>query len=184
MKVNIPRVVRPIALSDYAPEFGEQVIQMWVNPPREKRLAFDSITLEGRDERIMIAALIADEEDIERYTTNSKEHEKDHVRRYAAAVLDAIAGVKDLPADEKVERIQGHTNRTDELGEELNSWFAEMWSQGKDEDTHWTAEDVKELIEACLDTDPGLWDFVHESSINALRDYRRQKKASSPGPQR
>ena len=44
MKISIPRVTRPIALSDYAPEYGDQEIQMWVNPPRERRLAFATIS--------------------------------------------------------------------------------------------------------------------------------------------
>ncbi len=67
----------------------------------------------------------------------------------------------------------------DQAGE-LHAWYAEMWSQGEDQ---WTAEDVKELAEAALDTDPGLWDFVQESSLDAMQEYRRRKKADSPGPQ-
>ena len=44
MKISIPRVTRPVALSEYAPEYGDQTIQMWVNPPRENRLAFAAIS--------------------------------------------------------------------------------------------------------------------------------------------
>jgi len=40
MNITIPRVTRPIRLSDYGLEYGEQTIQMWVNPPREARLAW------------------------------------------------------------------------------------------------------------------------------------------------
>ena len=138
MKINIPRVVRPVRLSDYAPEFGEQTIEMWVNPPREKRLAFASITAEYK--------VIQDQ-------------------------LNAAEEGDDTTA--QVERIV-------ELAGELHAWYAEMWSQGEDE---WTAEDVGELVKVALDTDPGLWDFVQESSLDAMQAYRRQKKAGSPGPQ-
>ena len=33
-KFDIPRIVRPLALAEYAPEMGETCIQVWVNPPR------------------------------------------------------------------------------------------------------------------------------------------------------
>ncbi len=181
MKVNIPKVTRPIRLSDYAPEFGEQVIEMWVNPPRKLRLAFADITDRARAERVQIAALAADEDALDQYTKDrSDPDKKKHQRDFAANVLAAHAEAKDLPDDEKAERLTAHFKHTAEIGEELNAWYAEMWSQGEDE---WTAEDVKELAEAALDTDPGLWDFVQESSLDAMQEYRRRKKADSPGPQ-
>lgn len=35
MNFDIPKISKEIALADYAPEFGEQTIKVWVNPPRE-----------------------------------------------------------------------------------------------------------------------------------------------------
>ena len=139
MKVNIPKVVRPLPLSDYAPEFGEQVIEMWVNPPRAKRLEFADIT-----------------------------------RRYKET-LDQITATED---DDELQEL---VSAMEALAGELHEWYAEMWSQGKDK---WTAEEVKEFAAAALDTDPGLWDFVQEGSLDTMAAYRRQKKASSPEPQR
>ena len=138
MKVNIPRVTRPIALSDYAPEFGEQVIQMWVNPPRAKRLEFAGI--------------------MDRYR-------------------DTLAAIE--AAEDGAPEIAEMAQRVVDIAGELHAWYAEMWSQGDEE---WTAEDVKELVEACMDTDPGLWGFIQESSMDTVQAYRRQKKANSPGP--
>ena len=131
MKISIPKVVRPIRLSDYAPEFGEQVIGMWVNPPREKRLEFVDIT--------------------ERF----------------AEVRGQIEATED--ADELRELF----DRIKALGVEIYTWYAEMWSQGDDE---WTGEDVQALAEAALNTDPGLWDFLQESSLDAMSEYRTRKK--------
>ncbi|PKN93019.1 MAG: hypothetical protein CVU44_11345 [Chloroflexi bacterium HGW-Chloroflexi-6] len=34
MKIEIPKIVRPLPLADYAPEYGEAVLQVWVNPPK------------------------------------------------------------------------------------------------------------------------------------------------------
>lgn len=35
MKLNIPNIVEKIELKEYAPELGEQVIYVWVNPTSE-----------------------------------------------------------------------------------------------------------------------------------------------------
>lgn len=34
MKFNIPVIIRPLALKDYAPEMEAVIFQVWVNPPR------------------------------------------------------------------------------------------------------------------------------------------------------
>ena len=133
MKINIPKVVRPIALSDYAPEFGEQEIGMWVNPPRDKRLEFSGITKEYKEIQGQIEATEGDE-------------------------LTPL-----------VERIM-------ELAGKLHAWYAEMWSQSTKYE-EWTGEEVKEMAEAALDTDPGLWDFIQESSLDAMAEYRTRKKS-------
>jgi hypothetical protein len=33
MKINFPRIIRPVDLGEYAPEMKEQRIFVWVNPP-------------------------------------------------------------------------------------------------------------------------------------------------------
>ena len=35
MKINIPRIYRPLDLGEYAPELAGVSLQVWVNPPRE-----------------------------------------------------------------------------------------------------------------------------------------------------
>jgi len=137
MKLNIPVVVRPIRLSDYAPEYGEQVVEMWVNPPREKRLEYYSIT--------------------ERY--------RDGLAAIEQADEDAISDLAEQIVD---------------LANELYAWYADMWSQGADS---WTVEEVREIAEAAIDRDPRLWAYLQERSLDIVGEYRRQKKASSPGPQ-
>lgn len=54
MDLRIPNIVKPLPLSDYASQFGEAVIWIWVNPPRELRLElFQKIALgEASDEQI------------------------------------------------------------------------------------------------------------------------------------
>jgi len=133
MKISIPKVVRPIRLFDYAPEYGDQEIGMWVNPSRDKRLEFAGIT--------------------ERFSE----------------VRDQIEVCED--PDELVELAE----RVVAQGLEIYAWYADMWSQGDGD--KWTAEDVKELADAALGTDPGLWDFIQESSLDAMSEYRTRKKS-------
>lgn len=45
MKINIPKVIRPLDLAEYAPEYDGAVIQVWVNPPRSMREQFQEIRL-------------------------------------------------------------------------------------------------------------------------------------------
>jgi hypothetical protein len=33
MQINIPKIVKRIELKNYAPEFGEAALEVWVNPP-------------------------------------------------------------------------------------------------------------------------------------------------------
>jgi hypothetical protein len=40
MKITFAKVVQPLRLANYAPEMGEQVVQVWVNPPRDRRIEF------------------------------------------------------------------------------------------------------------------------------------------------
>ena len=42
MDLKIPNIVKPIALKDYAEEFGDAVIWVWVNPTRALRIAWKS----------------------------------------------------------------------------------------------------------------------------------------------
>jgi len=40
MDLKIPNIIKSIALKDYADEFGEVVIWVWVNPPKALRFAW------------------------------------------------------------------------------------------------------------------------------------------------
>ena len=64
MKIKIAKVVRPLRLADYAEEYGEGVVDVWLNPPsemtdginrviRETNAAFESLKkLEPGDPKI------------------------------------------------------------------------------------------------------------------------------------
>ena len=141
MKVQIPRVVRPVPLADYDAAYGEQVVWMWVNPPRATKLKLYELTEEFAGIRARVVELTTDGGEVEN--------------------TDALPPL---------------FARLEELGPELYGWWAEMWSQHEDKESHWTAEEVTELAGTALDVDPGFWDFLQERSLDAMQEYRDEKK--------
>lgn len=49
MNLKIPRVHGEIRLAEYAPEFEDVVVQVWLNPPRALLLEWDEISKAVRD---------------------------------------------------------------------------------------------------------------------------------------
>ena len=43
MEIQIPKVIRALRLAEYAPEYGEAQLQVWVNPPRGMLTGYDAL---------------------------------------------------------------------------------------------------------------------------------------------
>lgn len=105
MKFDIPKIVKELKLAEYAPEFGEKVLHVWVNPPRKLLSDFQQ-------------------------------------------------------------------NPT---GEGVINLVSELWSQGP-EDTHWSPEEVTTLIEATIETDPALFRWMRDKTIEMVGEHRNAAK--------
>ena len=140
MKFEIKPLVRPICLSEYAEEYGEQVIWVWVNQPRAVRVAHAEIVsdFEGVVEERRVLTESGDEVD-----------------------------------DQAVAE---HGEKLDELSRRLYGWFADVWSRHPDEETHWTADDVDEMVDACLDADPRLWSWIQSEHWRLITEHREGVK--------
>lgn len=44
MKIEVPKVLKPLRLSEYAEAFGERAVMVWVNPPVGEILEFIDIS--------------------------------------------------------------------------------------------------------------------------------------------
>jgi len=135
MRFEIPRMLRPLQLSDYAVEFGDAVIQVWVNPPGEKRRTYGEIV----------------------------------------GLMDGIKSKipADTPSSEQVEQLVEELRG---LQIRLIAWFSEIWSQGPQE-TRWSEEDIRFLLDYSMDTDPKLWAWLVENTMRLIGEHRsRQKK--------
>ena len=144
MKIELRRIVRPVRLCEYAEEYGAEVIHVWVNPSRAKRLELQALgeaSMQARDRLTELA--------------------------------DQNTG--DLTDDER----QRLTTEAEELAEEfdrlvepLYAWYADIWSQHDDKETHWTPDDVTQLVQACMDADPALWSWLQDETLRLMREHR------------
>jgi len=114
MDLKIPNIVKAIELKDYASEFGEAKIYVWVNPTKELR--------------IFLAESI-----LEKKATN----------------------------------------------EQIAEWLAEIWSQGPDESTHFTKEQVITLGAECMERAPKMMSWLIQRTYDLLEAHYISKKKLS-----
>lgn len=134
-KIQIPKIVRPLRLADYAPEYGDAVIQVWVNPPRA--------LVEEYREALELA--------------------------YAAQSSIAGGALEEAGQGEALRQISA-------AGERIIAWMAQIWSQGYDAESHWTAAEVQELVAHSEDRDPGLWPWLSAQTRNLILEHRTRAK--------
>ncbi len=77
-----------------------------------------------------------------------------------------------------VEALATLDRRLEELSRRIYGWFASLWSQDADPETHWTADEVVELVEACQDADPRLWSWLQDETWRVMAEHRDGVKKS------
>jgi len=65
MKYNIPKIVRPVALTEFAPELihddgSPAVVQVWVNPPTARMTHYYDLSREGTAAIVLLKAAEGD----------------------------------------------------------------------------------------------------------------------------
>jgi hypothetical protein len=58
------------------------------------------------------------------------------------------------------------------LNARINEWLAVLWSQSDDEQTHWTAAEVDQLVTTLNDTDPQAWAWLLNECLTTIQNYR------------
>lgn len=136
MRIDIPKIVKPIKLSEYAEEFGDEVIYVWVNPPR--RMLMDIAEWAYEAERI-----------------------RERMRQGEAQ--------------------DGDMEKLAEIARQIERWHAEIWSCGPEE-KRWTADEIEILIENSMDTDPNLWKWLTEKTLEMIGEHRETQKKRAMMP--
>lgn len=154
MKIELRRITRPVRFRDYAEEYGDEVkIHCWVNPSRAKRLELQALGTASAQARDRLNGLLEQ------------------------AAQDGI----DEDAKEQIAaEVTALTDELETVMANLFEWYADLWSQHPDADTHWTPDDVRELVAACQDNDPALWDWLQDQSIQAMVDHRQGIRKNLP----
>lgn len=73
-------------------------------------------------------------------------------------------------------RLEALTKTLAASGAAVCEVMAELWSQGTDVESRWTAADVKELINSTYTTDPGLYTWMHDQTMDMIQEHRTQRK--------
>ena len=74
------------------------------------------------------------------------------------------------------EQVKALSETLVKTNQEVYSWWSDLLSQDKEPDTHFSADDMKELAEASMESDPALWTFIQEACIGKIAEYRSTRK--------
>ena len=74
------------------------------------------------------------------------------------------------------EQVKALSETLVKTNQEVYSWWSDLLSQDEDIDTHFSADEVKQLAEASLESDPALWTFIQEACIGKIAEYRSTRK--------
>lgn len=176
MKFQIPAIVKPIALCEYAPEYGERKIYVWVNPPKRLMDAHDDVVrdidqVRGKIRR-KLAELVLEAESAPPAPVDGGEESP--LRPTATSPIsengngggNAVPDLKALLADETAEM--------ERTADRLVDVFAELWSAGGE--PHFTADEVRELVLETAESDPQLWPWLRDQSIDLIQEHRKKIK--------
>jgi hypothetical protein len=152
MKFSIPKIVQPLPLTGYAPEAVTEsgapaVVWVWVNPPHAFLQRRNAAGTRGQAAAARMARFAQ-----ERATAGKR-------RRGRGAPPAALQTEVDQLAAE-----------LEAIGWEMAGWYAELWSQGADPATHWTADEVVALDAS--ETDPGLGRWIKDRSVEMVNAHR------------
>lgn len=93
------------------------------------------------------------------------------MRREFDEIQQGIREQVNLLLEASEEKKQKIKKAIEKLQAENSVWWAEMWSQSEDKETHWSVEDVEQLLEKCADKDPQLWSFLIDTSLELLKAH-------------
>ena len=131
MKFDIPKIIKPLEMSEYDEAMEGLVLQVWVNLPRRVHAEYWEF-----------------QSDLLKLTKE----------------LDVLLK-PETPDDEKITALN---KRLDKNNRAIFAWFANLWSQSEDLETHVTVDE----IDAMAEEDPTLWRFMTNRTLKLIRDHQ------------
>jgi hypothetical protein len=183
-KFQVPRIVRPIRLAEYAPEMGEAMIEVWVNPPRKIMAEFFDIAKQVGEVNKELFEL-AKRAPVKDEPTNGIQpaldpspagigNDRDAGRTNPPGASQPDSGT--LSKEELAEKEKLLLEQINQLTEQTYAWYSVIWSQGKDGSNHFSAADVKKLVESLKEQDPSLWPWLAKGTQRLINEHRERAK--------
>lgn len=147
MKLEIPKIVEKLKLSDYAKEWGDQTFDVWVNPTKEINDLHDKNVEETN--RIL------------QKMTELKESRAKNGEEWSKTVGESSL--------EKLNAELAQVNKN------ALRWYSIIWSQG-DEQNHVDVDEVESLFETAKESDPMFFQWICEKTIELVIAHRVNRK--------
>ena len=121
-RLDIPKILKQLELAQYAPEFGDAVIQVWVNPPRDMLRQYGELL--GEMKRLQAVIGIGDElnPDLVGQHAEALRSVHDHLKAWFASVWSQGPDETHW-SEEDIGALLEHSNETDPG---LWSWLVEQ----------------------------------------------------------
>jgi hypothetical protein len=156
MKIQIPKVVIPVNMGEYAPELQGKDLFVWVNPPKQKIAEYNDLVTMLQTKELAAARETLLPEGAE--VSKSPNGKSPLVRTFDQ--LSRWLKIK-----------QETSQRADEIDQQLLDWYAEIWSQGPP-DTQWTAEELRTLESQ----DPAFLSWMISQTWKVRAEHIEHKK--------
>lgn len=147
MRITIPKILRALDLAEYAPEL--------VHPDGSP---------------ILIWVWVNPPRDL----MDRRRRQLDIGRQAVASINAMASGTPDGANDDSLMKRRQIMTDLIACGQLIAGWFAEIWSQHAEVDTHWSTDDVVAL--GTNATDPALYPWLQSRTLDLIRDHRELEK--------
>lgn len=147
MKLEIPKIIEKLKLSDYANEWGDHTFDVWVNPTKEVNSLHDKNIDETNTIIGQFQALKAEKD------KNGEDWSKTIGKEKGIELQKAL----------------------DEVNRSSMEWYSIIWSQGE-ESNKVTPEEVIALFETAKESDPMFFKWICEKTIEMVINHRVNRK--------
>jgi len=170
--IKIKKVVRPLDLADYEPEYAGTVIQVWVNPPLKITREVGALLAEWQKAVVKRALLEKPAENAEK-----------PAKKRAESVSELEERPMVDPAQLSPSSLEGGTSLVRVDPAQLDAadkavaaakrayydWLAGVW-----EDT--SADEMWALVEKLEAQEPGMLTFLRDRTLQMIADYASARK--------
>jgi hypothetical protein len=130
VKINIPKVVVPVHMVEYAAELEGKFLHVWVNPSKQKLQEYTDLMTGLQKEELETARQIL-------LPQETAKNNGGAVRESSGIIKASFDQLAHWLSTKKEQKSNGVDPR-------LLEWYAEIWSQGP-ENARWTADELHEL---------------------------------------